>query len=365
MKKARIKNILVPVDFSKMSIQAIGAAKNLAERFGGTIHLVHIYESFYPAGFVPIPAPVPTGVSALAPTMDAQVQAKRQQDLKALATRFGVSPKNCYLRDGAPVFEEICWMARDIGADLIVTPTHGRTGLKHIFLGSTAERVVQHSPCPVFVYRKGAAKIDRILVPVDFSACALEALKEAIAFADRVAAKVVVMHAVDLGLAFTSDGYGMYDLTALIDATKQSAEDQMRSFVRKAKFGGVKFETSIKVGPPVNEIFRVAETQNVDLIITATHGRTGFERLLMGSVAEQIVRHAPRSVLVIPSHPAERSKRIARVARRQRPSLRDPSTRVPAEPERFTKRFRKLDKQPFPERRKTNKFRESHQLVGQ
>jgi nucleotide-binding universal stress UspA family protein len=235
--------------------------------------------------------------------------------------------------------------------------------LKRVFLGSTAERVIQHSPCPVFVYRKGAAKIDRILVPVDFSASSLEALKEAIAFADLIAAQIVVMHAVDLGLAFTSDGYGMFDLRTLIDAAKEGAQDQMRSFVRQAKFGGVGFETIIQVGPPISEICLLTETKNIDLIITATHGRTGFEHLLMGSIAEQIVRYAPRSVLVVPSHPAERSKRILRVAKKPVSLL--PRKRIPAEAEKFTKRFRKLDKQPFPERRKTNKFRESHQLASQ
>lgn len=315
MKKPRIRNILVPIDFSQMSIQAIGAGTNLAGRFGATIHLVHVYDSSYPAGFAPIPAAVPTAVPVLAPTIAAQVKAKRREDLKALAARFGISQKNSYLREGAPVFDEICWVAREIGADLIVTPTHGRTGLKRVFLGSTAERVVQHSPCPVFVYRKGATKIGRILVPVDFSPSSLEALKEAIAFADRVAAGIVVMHAVDLGLPLASEGYWMYDLTTLIDAAKAGAQEQMQSFVRQAKFGGVRFETIVQVGPPVSEICLLTETKNIDLIITATHGRTGFERLLMGSVAEQIVRYAPRSVLVVPSHPAERAKRIARAAK--------------------------------------------------
>ena len=136
----------------------------------------------------------------------------------------------------------------------------------------------------------------------------------------------------------------------------------MRSFVRRAKFGGVKFQTRVEIGPPVSQICRVAEAWGIDLIITATHSRTGLKHLLMGSVAEQIVRHAPRSVLVVPSHPAERANRIAHVANKPVSIL--PRKRIPSETEKFTKRFRKLDRQPFPERRKTNKFRESHQLVN-
>jgi hypothetical protein len=79
----------------------------------------------------------------------------------------------------------------------------------------------------------------------------------------------------------------------------------------------------------------------------------------MGSVAEQIVRHVPRSILVVPSHPAERIKRISQRAKKPRAASRVLRKRVPSEAERFTKRFRKIDKHPFPERRKTNKFRET------
>ena len=56
---------------------------------------------------------------------------------------------------GTPAFNEICGLAREIRTDLIVMPTHGRTGLEHMFLGSTAERTVRHSPCPVFIMRYG------------------------------------------------------------------------------------------------------------------------------------------------------------------------------------------------------------------
>jgi len=227
---------------------------------------------------------------------------------------------------GAPVFDEICAIARAIPADLIVMPTHGRTGLKHVFLGSIAERVVQHSPCPVFIVRKSkrlrktatTLSINTILVPVDFSDCSLEALKYAIAFANRVAARLIVFRGLDLGYADTTDGFAMYDLSALQDAAREAAEGQMREFLRAAKFGGVKFETAITVGPPVWEICTFAERRHVDVIITATHGRTGFKHALIGSTAEKVVRHAPCSVLVVPSHPQDRAKHLTARAKQAR-----------------------------------------------
>lgn len=366
MTKPKIQNILVPIDFSKLSIRAIDAAKNLAQRFGATVHLVYVHEFYDPIGFTALPAAVPVPMPGWSVAAAEKIANERRQELRGLAARFGLSARNCYFREGAPVFDEICRLAREIRADLIVIPTHGRTGLKHTFLGSTAERVVQHSPCPIFVQRQAPGKIDKILVPVDFSRCSLEALEYAIALADRTASKIIVLHALHLGYAFTADGYAMYDLSSLTEAARKGAEGEMRAFVRKAKFGGVKFEATVQVGPPVSEICRLAEAKDVDLIITATHGYTGLKHLLMGSVAEQTVRYAHRSVLVVPSHPAERLKRITTKKRSrpvgQRKSPRKALTQISARREQLTKRFRKVARRPFPERRKTNKFRESHQF---
>jgi hypothetical protein len=136
----------------------------------------------------------------------------------------------------------------------------------------------------------------------------------------------------------------------------------MQKFVRLAKFRGVKFETAVKIAPPASEICVFAEERNVDLIITATHGRTGLKHLLMGSVAEQVVRHARQPVLVVPSHPETRTAKLTRATRGdQQPISQFLKNRaLPASIGRLTKRNQKLLEHPFPERRKTNKFRESH-----
>jgi nucleotide-binding universal stress UspA family protein len=365
MKKPNIQTILVPIDFSKMSIQAIETAKKLAQRFQATIHLVHVRHFDYPIGFV---APTPPLVPFSVATYDQNAEKKLSRQLRDLARKHYDLPHggNCHIQTGAPAFDEICRLARDLGADLIVMPTHGHTGLKRIFLGSTAERVVQHSPCPVFVSRWREGRFDKILVPVDFSGCSLDGLNYAIRFADRVAAKLILFHAVHLGYAHTSDGFAMYDLSVFTEAARKDAERQMRQFVRTAKFGGVKFETAIKVGPPVEEVCAFAKRRDIDLIITATHGRTGFEHVLIGSTAEHVVRHAPCAVLVVPSHPKIRAATLRRKAGRtrkqsQRRLLNGAVRRKkPAMMAEFTRKNRKLTVSAFPERRQINKFRESH-----
>jgi nucleotide-binding universal stress UspA family protein len=193
-------------------------------------------------------------------------------------------------------------------------PTHGYTGLKHVFLGSTAERVVQHSPCPVFVVRETKRRskagplrsIKTILVPVDFSDCSREGLRYAIGFANEFGARIILLHATYLGYIYSSEGTAIYDVRALQEAARKSAERQMRKLVRTVKFGRAKFKTIFTDSSPVLDICSFAKDNDVDLIITSTHGWTGFTHALIGSVAERVVRHAPCSVLVVPSHPQTR-----------------------------------------------------------
>jgi nucleotide-binding universal stress UspA family protein len=159
MKKPSIRTILVPIDFSKMSIQAIETAKKLAQRFQATIHLAHVRQFDYPAGFT---APVPPFMPFSMVTYDQDAEKKLSRQLRDLARRHHLSSdETCHIQTGAPAFDEICRLARDIRADLIVMPTHRYTGFKHVFLGSTAERVVQHSSCPVFISRQRERRFDK------------------------------------------------------------------------------------------------------------------------------------------------------------------------------------------------------------
>ena len=91
----------------------------------------------------------------------------------------------------------------------------------------------------------------------------------------------------------------------------------MRELVRSVNFGAVKFETAFTDGSPVIDICAFAKNHDVDLIITSTHGFTGFTHVLIGSIAEQVVRDAPCSVLVVPSHPHVRAANLGKIRLRQ------------------------------------------------
>jgi nucleotide-binding universal stress UspA family protein len=376
MKKDIIRNILVPIDFSKVSIEAIETAKRLGQRFSATIHLAHVHHWQYPADFV---GPVLSS-GFLPESFQEDRDRQLAEQLKSVAKRAGLSPQEqTHIRTGAAPFHEICKLAQEIPADLIVTPTHGHTALKHVFLGSTAERVVQHSPCPVFVVRPRKRKSETgrtstahtILVPVDFSSCSREGLQYAIGFANEFGAKLILLHVTYLGYIYSSEGTALYNIPALQEAARKNAQRQMRQLVRSVNFGRAKFETAFTDGSPALDICAFARDHDVDLIITSTHGLTGLEHVLIGSIAEKVVRHAPCSVLVVPSHPKVRMANLAKASgrktrtspgspRRIRPVVDQRQPRKSPRDKAFTRKDRKLAAHAFPERRKTNKFRESH-----
>ena len=139
-----LKSILVPIDFSKSSLKAFEYALPLARQFGGEITLLHAIE----------PPPYSMDLSYI-PRSEGIPTASMKKELEELASRM-VGPellKDVMVQVGT-AFEVITNIARDCEVDLIVLTTHGETGLKHVFMGSTAERVIRHAPCPVLVVRK-------------------------------------------------------------------------------------------------------------------------------------------------------------------------------------------------------------------
>ncbi len=142
----KLKKILVPIDFSTVSKDALPYAVLLAERFGAEVIIVNVVKVF------PIDHLLEREV-----TNQTMVSMMKQAEagLKAMAASLAKSPgvgASAIVRQGTP-FAEICAAAKTLGADMIVLTTHGYTGAKQVWLGSTAERVVRHAPCPVLVVR--------------------------------------------------------------------------------------------------------------------------------------------------------------------------------------------------------------------
>jgi universal stress protein A len=140
------KRILVPLDFSHPSRRAMRFARNWAELFAAQVCLLHVVEPTAAAGEF---GPVPLGA------VQRDIPDKAKAALRDLArAEFPESiPVSVIVRKGS-AFDQIAATARDIRADIIIIATHGRTGLKRVLLGSTAERVARHAPCPVLILRR-------------------------------------------------------------------------------------------------------------------------------------------------------------------------------------------------------------------
>lgn len=302
-KPLRIKTVLVPIDFATASMQALDYAIPLARQFDSAIHLVHVqYKD-------------DSSSSATAHLMRDMAQKRaRIRDRLAKVPGEHTTPfraENCHVCFGIP-HEEIVKLAGDIKADLIVLSSRGHTGLPRVVMGSTAERVVRHAACPVLVTRQrprgeedrrisgSTISLGKILVPLDFSDCALEGLAYALSFAKAWVAKILLFHAIYPPIDFVADR--VTGLLPHLRADEEgAAKKQMRDIMAKISSEEAQCEFEITIGPPISEICRRSDRPDIDLIITSTHGRTGFEHALMGSVAEQVVRYAGCPVLTVPT----------------------------------------------------------------
>lgn len=302
-----IKTILVPLDFSHASMQAVSYAVSFAKKFGATIHLVHVE--------------APDEACAMASA--GHVMRETAESVAALHERLaGVQqkhmrafwPENCHVRNGHP-YLEICALAREIRADLIVLATRGHTGLKRVLLGSTAERVVRLTPCPVLIVRerkrKGDVPLDlvtsneeliirKILVPVDFSDCGMTGAMYAANLAKTFGATLRLFHAVRPIVPVVLDRVTA-NMAAQDKINLSSARKEMSAFSNLEFLRDAKFETVTRAGYAVDEICGAGNADDIDLLVTSTHGHTGLNHALLGSVAEQVVRYAETPVMVVPS----------------------------------------------------------------
>jgi nucleotide-binding universal stress UspA family protein len=137
------KKILVPLDFSTCSAEAIKAAGDVAGRYGAEVCLLHVYEPINYAA----PSNYPFYVPGQLENILAECE-KRLGDSKQEAQAAGIANSQSQLRQGVPA-TEIVEFAKKNGFDLIVMGTHGRTGFQHALIGSVAEKVIRRAPCAV------------------------------------------------------------------------------------------------------------------------------------------------------------------------------------------------------------------------
>ena len=294
-----LKNPVVALDGSECALHALDVALLLAKAASSKISICSVADTASLSGTRSL-AKIEKALEAI------RAHAWRVVDeALAKATSSGVTATGI-VPEGEPVFE-IVSHAKGVGADAIFVGTHGRSGLKRLFMGSVAEGVLRTASVPVVTVRSETriAASRLILVPIDGSACSLEALDVAVGFATELGGDVIVCHVVDLARAATLSG----GEAQLVAGCLEELQAEGRALLADAEYrvaGRVSVSAQIAEGAPVAEIERLAAESEPALIVIGSHGRTGLSRLVLGSVAEGVVRSAPVPVVVVPMHNNER-----------------------------------------------------------
>lgn len=224
----------------------------------------------------------------------------RQARETGLADLPGFGPDQAVLSLDVP-HHAIEQLATDVKADLIVVGASEGNAVRRAFLGSTADRVVRKAPCPVLVVRSGTVfPPSRVLVPVDLSPVSAGALRFATAFTREAGGKLMDLETLFVLNPLEVEG----SLQFTPDQIERFASEELDRFARK-NAPAAHTSHQVLIGYPREEILREIEDRKADLVILGTHGRSGFERMMIGSIASEVLQRARCNVVVVPPSVAE------------------------------------------------------------
>jgi nucleotide-binding universal stress UspA family protein len=287
-------HILVPTDGSEHAERAADHAALLAEAFDATVHLLTVVDIEGSAG--PFSA---GGVD------DDYVEQRTADQREALAEQRATLPETIRVETtvvtSTPA-EGILDYVRDTDIDLVVMGTHGRSGLRRYLTGSVAERVLRLSPVPVLTVRATDASAvssgyGDILVPTDGSERAKAAVAHALALADAFGSTVHAVSVVNVGdIATGAEASVPPDL---LDELEDAATAATEAIANEADAAGLDSVTAVWTGRPKHDLLEYVGDHDIELVVMGTHGRTGLDRVLLGSTAEALVRRADVPVVTV------------------------------------------------------------------
>jgi nucleotide-binding universal stress UspA family protein len=296
--------ILVPLDGSTLAEQAIPYARAVAQDDGTLIYAQVVPQSEAIHGLT-------GGTVASAGDVGALFNQTASTDLQNAANRWtSIAPNyEIAIAAGDPT-EQILQLALDRGADLIVIASHGRGALGRLTFGSVADRLARSSSVPVLIVRPKDAdpehtvvpEIRRVLLPTDGSPLSETATREAALLAKQLNRPLVLIRAIfpEAELAPTAGFDAVYApeiYDELSKSMEQDAQGGLDRIAERLRADGIEVEISLLRGPAAQSIEDEAKPD--DLIVMTSHGRSGFRRWLIGSVAEKLVRTAPCPVVLV------------------------------------------------------------------
>jgi nucleotide-binding universal stress UspA family protein len=282
-------HVLYPTDLSDASLPAFRYSVALARWYGAQLTVLHVVPNFDPAD--------PDVQDLPAEDVRAQMARLLPADLtEGVAVTFAV-------REGGTA-TSIVEQAVETRADLIVIGTHGRSGFNRLLMGSIAEKVLRHAPCPVLTIPSAASSTEepsfrRVLCPVDFSPASEQAVGFALDLARQAAGTVTLLNVVEWLAEEQPVADADFDVTAIREQMARKARERLQALVSGESRTECEIEETVTFGRAHREVVRLAAEQQNDLIVMGAQGRGGVGLALFGSTTQQVVRSASCPVLVV------------------------------------------------------------------
>lgn len=281
------QKILYPTDFSQYAEKLAEALDEFIEVGLKKVVLVHIVD-FRIAGDMTD--------EFKKQAMERLTKMKNQLEEKGIKAEIRV-------RVGIP-FVEIVKLARKEKVSMILMGSHGKSLVREMVLGSTSENVMRHAPVPLLIFRLKVGELDKpaklvyremlrkILFPTDFSDCAQKALKYVKRLGKAGVEEVVIMNVRDVRIFMPNE-------MKKLPETERPDIQNLKNIGQELRASGIKTKTILVEGVPFVEINKAAEKEDVSLIVMGSRGNTKVEKMLLGSVCEQVVMYSTRPVLII------------------------------------------------------------------
>ena len=294
--------IVCATDLSEAADEALRQAHAMASRYRAALTVVHIVPDIV-RSYLLFPQQHRQAYAEEAPKMlDRATEAVR--DRMATVVDRPADAYRIYVETGKP-YVEIVRAAEAEEADVLVVGARGSSGLQRVVLGSVAEQVLRHAHCPVLVAHPlptTATTAGKVLAASDLSDPGFGALAAAAAEARTRGGKLLALHVLEVWTPLLGvDGVSLpaSTLSALVEqeqVLKKEAEEKMAAVLARLN---VQAEVRVMQGTPAPTILEQATESGAELLVLGTHGRTGLKRLLLGSVAERVLRAAHLPVLVV------------------------------------------------------------------
>lgn len=289
-----IDSILVPTDGSEGALIGARRGIDLATATGAHLHVLSVVDT----------NEIDPGQGRTDRERQLEEEAERAVDSISELARTHLPDRITTAVEWGSPFQMINEYVETHDIDLVVMGTQGRTGLERVLLGSVAEKTLRTATVPVVTVAPeadlgneqiGTEEYANVLLPTDGSEGAELAIEWGITLAEVYDATVHTVYSID-----TSRFGGMEGISEIYDALEETGREALETVRRRARAADLSVAGTVASGPAARTILSYSEEHDVDLVVMGTHGRSGIERYLIGSVTETVVRNADVPVCCVP-----------------------------------------------------------------